>query len=918
MGFSVLHPWVLLVLLPAAYAVYRWTRDERRLHGARKRAVAVLRSLLFLLLTLAVAGTAFSAPVTRQGVVFVIDESKSIDSPKEAVSFLRNAVESKKPDDGYAVLGVGERPAVEYPFTEQVRSNLELSGVPNPNYTNLASGLRLAEGLIQPGYRPRVVLLSDGEQNAGDAAAEAAFLNRRGVRVDVAPLKREVGREVLVRSASTPSMLYQGETFSLKTTLESTVETTAELRVYEDNRPISTQTVSLQKGENQFSLPLQSEQPGFHRYKVEVQSPDDTISANNTAYGFGEVAGRPSVLILEGKPGDAKWLSSALQASGLPYVVRPGTSAPDTLEDIRRYAAVVLANVSGTDLPERVQQQLEIAVRDFGVGLMMTGGDDSFGLGGYFGSPVEKALPVYMDIRSQKEIPSLGLVLVIDHSGSMSGQKMELAKEAARRAAQMLTPQDTLGVLAFDSAPFWVVQPTHVDDVKGIQDKVSMIQASGGTEIYPALASALDALRNVQAKRKHIILLTDGQSPNGGYDALTGLMNDNHITMSTVAVGQDADQNLLKSLAEKAKGRFYSTTDSQNVPMIFSKETAMAGKTYIQDQPFTPAVGDAGELAPLFAQGLPSINAHVATTAKETANTVLANPAGEPLLVRWQYGLGRAVAWTSDARGVWANQWADWDGSSAFWNQLLTWLLPQYQAGDLDVHTGISGASGQIEVQMKQPLASGASLAAKVIGPDLTEQDVPLTLQAPGKYGSSFSAASPGTYMVTVNEQGGSQVLHSQTTGVSVPYSPEYSLPKNGTDTLQRIAVAGGGEVLDAPEDVFRDNLPPNWQRRDLSLTLMWLAALLWPFDIALRRVSLNLRLRRRNVQPATASEKKTSSLPRKPVRAETTAPPPKTVSHSAPAPTPTSAVEKPAAEPAQPASNPDTISKLLEKKRKK
>ncbi|PWK12831.1 putative glutamine amidotransferase [Tumebacillus permanentifrigoris] len=920
-----MYPWVLLALLPAGYAVYRWYRDERRLHGARKKTVAILRSLLFLSLTLAVAGTAWLAPVTQQAAVFVIDESKSIDSPREAVSFLRTAVESKQADDGYAVVGLGERPAVEYPLTQAVRTNLELSGVSNPNYTNLASGLRLAEGLVQPGYRPRVILLSDGEQNAGDAVAEAAFLKQRGVLVDVAALKRDVGREVLIRSASTPTTLYEGESFSLKTTLESTVDTTAELNIYEDNSLVSTQSVSLQKGDNSFALPLKSEQPGFHRYRVEVQSADDTVAANNTAFSFGEVAGRPAMLVLEGQPGDAKWLTSALQASGLAYEVKPGRTAPDRLEDLRRYAAIVLANVSGVDLPEQVQQQIEIAVRDFGVGLMMTGGQDAFGLGGYFGTPVEKALPVYMDIRSQKEIPSLGLMLVIDHSGSMQGQKMELAKEAARRAAQMLTPQDTLGVLAFDSSPYWVVEPKHVNDVKDIQNQVSSIQASGGTDIYPALVAAFDRMKTVQAKRKHIILLTDGQAPNGDYDGLTKRMRDQNVTMSTVAVGQDADQNLLRGLAEKAKGRFYNTTDSQNVPQIFSKETALAGKTYIQDAPFTPAIGVAADLAPLFAGGLPQINAQIATTAKETADTMLANPSGEPLLVRWQYGLGRAVAWTSDAKGVWSNQWAAWEGSSAFWNQLMTWLLPQYHAGDLDVRSGISGAQGQVEVQVKQPLASGAVLKAKVIGTDLSEQEVPLLLQAPGRYTGNFSSATPGTYMVTVNEQAGDVVLHTSTTGVSVPYSPEYSLPKNGLDTLQRIAEAGGGEVLESAEDVFRDNLPSKWQYRDLSLWFLLVAALLWPFDTALRRVSITWKWKlwkRPQTAGAAASVPAISSLVAK-VRerkrgsgAEPRETRVGTPQSSAIAPTNSTTTTPPPPQTSPPDS--ETISKLLAKKRRK
>ncbi|HEU4964597.1 MAG TPA: VWA domain-containing protein [Bacilli bacterium] len=839
MGIDFAHPWWLLALLPAAYAIYWWYKDERRLQGARKKSVAVLRSLLFLLLVLAVAGAQFKAPLAHQQAIFVVDESKSVADDKQAVAWLQDAIRDKRPEDGYAILGLGEKPAVEYPMSTDNSPNLEFGLVQNPNFTNLAGGLRLAEGLAEPGYNPRVILLSDGEQNIGDAAREAAYLKDRGVRVDVVKLTRHSGSEVLIDSATVPSTLYQGETFNLDAVLQSTVATAAQLRVYEDNELVSTTPVDLKKGETRLALPLEAKDAGFHRYRVEVQAGQDTLSANNTAYAYGEVSGRPTALIVEGQTGEAKWLTQALNASGFPYEVRTPGTMPGQLEDLRRYAVIVLANASGTDVPEQTQQAVESAVRDFGIGLMMTGGDNSFGLGGYFNTPIEKALPVYMDIRNQEKIPSLGLLLVIDRSGSMSGDKIELAKEAARRSTKMLSPQDTLGVLAFDSAPWWVIEPTQVSDPEAMQEQISGIRAEGGTNIFPAVSDAFDRLKDVKTKRKHIILLTDGQSPNGDYEGLTELMRKEGITMSTVAVGNDADTALLQRLADLAKGRFYQTTDSQNVPQIFSKETALAGKTYIEDNPFTPAIGQAKEMLPLFEQGLPAINAQIATTAKETADTVLANPSGEPLLVRWQYGLGRAVAWTSDAKGVWSNQWAAWERSAAFWNQLMTWLLPQYRTTSLDLSANTAAGQGSLEVNLKQPLASGAVLKAEVIGSDLSREEVPLLLKAPGQYTGNFAAAKPGTYMISVQEQQGGQAVRAASTGLAVPYSPEYALAQNGDATLQAIAQAGGGVVLDDTEAAFADNLPAKWQSRDISLLLLLLAAILWPLDIALRRVRI-------------------------------------------------------------------------------
>jgi Ca-activated chloride channel homolog len=846
-GFQFDHPWWLLALVPAGLAVWWWYRDERRLQGARKRTEAVLRSLCFLLLILALAGTSWRMPVDRQETLFVVDESKSITSPKAAAEWIRQAVEQKRPGDAFAVVGTGEKPAVEYPLLTDGAVDISLGNVPNQNFTNLAGGLRLAQGLTDSGYKPRVVLLSDGEQNIGDAVAEAAAMQKRGVRVDVAPLKQEPGPEVLVRSASVPSTLYEGETFHLNTVLESTVATAAELRVYEENRPVATTQVQVSKGETRLSLPLKAEQPGFHRYRVEIQPAQDTVANNNTAYAYGDVSGRPKVLIVEGKPGEAAWLTNALTASGLAYETKLATTMPSELEDLRRYAVIVLADASGTDVPAKAQDAIEVAVRDFGVGLLMTGGPDSFGLGGYFDTPVEKALPVYMDIRNKQQLPSLGLLLVIDHSGSMGGQKMEVAKEAARRATAMLKEQDTLGVLAFDDSPWWVVPPEHVTDAKKVQTQISGIHADGGTSIYPALEEAFAKMDDVEAKRKHIILLTDGQSPEGDYDGLTARMRDKGVTMTTVAVGSDADQGLLQRLAEAAKGRFYAATDAGNVPQIFTKETALAGKTFIRDQPFTPQIGRAGDLQALFAGGLPPIHAMIATTAKETADVVLAHPEGEPLLARWQYGLGRAAAWTSDAKGSWANQWASWQGSAAFWNQLMTWLLPQYPKSGLNLQAAVSAGTGQLDVQLGEGVAAGAVVKADVIAADLTHQEVSLHLQAPGRYGGTFDADRPGTYLVAVRQEQGGRVLATATAGVSVSYSPEYALPKGGAALLEAVARAGGGEVLTDPAAAYADNLPARWARHDLSWWLLLLVACIWPFDIALRRVVLTIpaRLRR-------------------------------------------------------------------------
>jgi Mg-chelatase subunit ChlD len=920
-GVDFLHPWYLLALLPAGCAIWWWYREERRLEGVRKKAVAVLRSLLFLFLILAVAGTSLKSPVNKLQTVFVVDESKSIDTPGQAVQWIQDALLSKKPEDGWALLGAGEKPSVEYPFSDKSPAAIELGGVKNPNFTNLAGGLRLSEGLLDSGYRPRVVLLSDGEQNVGDAIAEAAMLKERGIRVDVVPLKRTVGTEVLVHSVNVPANLYQGEQFAMNAVVDSTVATEAQVRVYEDDQVVATTSVSVQKGETRISIPLSAKKEGFHRYRVELQSDDDTITANNTAYAFGEVAGRPQVLIVEGKADDSQWLSQALKASGMSHEIVPVSKMPDTLEKLRRYAVLVLANVPATEMPEPTQKAIETAVRDLGMGLLMTGGQDSFGLGGYFETPVEKALPVYMDLRNKKETPSLGLMLVIDRSGSMEIQKMEIAKEGARRAAAMLGSQDTLGVVAFDSFPWWVVDPAKVTDKQAVQDKISSIHSGGGTDIYPSLADAFEKLKTVEAKRKHIILLTDGRSAMGDYPGLIAKMKEQGITLSTVGVGADTDVSLLEYLAKEGGGRFYLTTNSSNVPQIFTKETAMAGKTYILDQPFLPEVGRLDELRPLVEKGLPRMGAMIATTAKETADVLLSHPGeGEPLLARWQYGLGRSVAWTSDAKGVWANEWAAWSGSSPFWNQLLTWMLPQYQNSNMDLRAGVTAGQGQLQVKLKSRTATGSTLKAQVIDEEMNVQEVPLLLKSPGEYTGTYAASRPGTYMVKVVEEQNGKPIGAASTGVSVSYSPEYQLPKAGDDLLAQIAAAGGGEVLSDPSDAFADNLPSRWAGSDLSLFFLLLTACIWPFDVALRRLNLSFgflsgRFRVRTESMRVMGVGHVSGVLQK-VKAH--AIPPAQPLQKGVSATSSNSSSAPLATPAKPAQDDNTISRLLDKKRKR
>ena len=325
-----------------------------------------------------------------------------------------------------------------------------------------------------------------------------------------------------------------------------------------------------------------------------------------------------------------------------------------------------------TALTTRQMNILRTYVQDLGGGLIMLGGDQSFGLGGYYKTTIEEILPVRSDFEKEKEKPSLAMMLVIDKSGSMGGQKIEMAKDAAKAAVELLGPKDKVGVIAFDGDFWWLAEMQPASNKRQILDKISAIEAGGGTTMGPPMEAAYEALQATPAKLKHVIMLTDGISAPGDFEGIAQNMAQAKITCSTVAVGDDCDFKLLEEIARIGNGRYYHTDDPANVPQIFAKETVTASKSAINEQPFTPLVLRPSQvLADIEFDDAPFLLGYVMTRPKPTSELILATEKGDPLLSWWRYGLGMTVAFTSDAKSRWAAEWLSWPGYSKFWAQVV-------------------------------------------------------------------------------------------------------------------------------------------------------------------------------------------------------------------------------------------------------
>lgn len=937
--FEHLIALLLLLFLPA-YLWWVW-RTLHRLQGARKKVVMTLRAAVLLLLVMALAGTQLFTSSNRKSLVFAVDRSDSVKGEAAESQWIRDAVSARTSEqDEAGVVSLALQAAIEKPVDARGMDGFEFTAKSNPQFSNVASGLQLASGLLAKGNGGRIVVMSDGEENVGDMLRQGKLLRDRGIQVDVVPLVGKERIDAAVEAVRVPEKLYQAEAYTIEVVIRSTYSGPAQLRVFEDNREMTAQSLELSKGENRFAVQSLAKEPGFHRYRAEVYMEGDELSANNTDYAFSKVQGPPKVLIVEGKVGISQNVEGALQASLIPYeTIQPELLSNDFVT-YTGFESIILNNVAATQISQLKMEMIEAVVRDYGVGLVMLGGDNSYGLGGYFKTPIERALPVYMDLRGKREIPSLGIVLVMDKSGSMSGEKMKLAQEAASRTVDLLRDKDTLGVLGFDSSPNWYVEPQKLSQKQDVIQKINAIPADGGTEIYTAVEEAFTKLSEVDAQRKHMILLTDGQSATTqSYEALTADMQKQNITMSTVAIGTDADQALLSKLAELAKGRYYAAVDQTTIPAIFSREAVLISRTYVVNQPFVPAVTGGSDWAGLLGGGLPQLRGYIATTPKEAAEVVLSSSEPDPVLARWQYGSGRSVAWTSDVTGAWSANWVTWPSFGPLLTRMVKWTFPQFQSSPLELKGHLSGDELTLQAkvgdaELDSSIGQG-ELRATVTDEAMGTNEVTFTSTAPGDYSAQLSVDKSGVYLAKTellapaSEQDGAEkrVIGSSTTGFVIPYSPEYRITDgSGLSKLQQLAELTGGRMLslEHPEDAFAFDSAAQKRYTPISEYLLMAALALLLMDIAARRITLPpglwaraLRWRAAPAGPPSPEMPLARLRERKQLaehklqrerRAAGGAPP------AAPRP------EQPASQPAPPAASdtaPDSMSRLLEAKRR-
>jgi len=472
---------------------------------------------------------------------------------------------------------------------------------------------------------------------------------------------------------------------------------------------------------------------------------------------------------------------------------------------------------------------------------MMLGGENSYGLGGYYRTPIEEILPVSLDVDKKQDQPSLALALVIDKSGSMSGSKIELAKSAANASVELLSKEDEIGVITFDGSYHWVVPLQARRDPRDITETILTIQAGGGTSIYPALEQAYQALSRSRARLKHVILMTDGQSNDGDYASLCSRMAQEKITVSTVAIGTDAAFDLLRNIAEWGAGRFYVSEDAANVPQIFTKETMTVSRSSLVEEPFRPKVArTASMIRGIDWEKAPLLLGYNVTKPKATSEVILVSDLGEPILASWRYGLGKVGAFTSDAKNHWASEWLEWGGYQKFWSQVTRGFMKT--DSEQSFQPVLLASNDGVGVAMDSVRADGSfenklSTTVQVVDPLGQSQTVPVVEPAPGRYEAKFNPQTLGGYLVQItqrDEKG--DVVHQATMSYVNNYPQEFLRTDPDQDYMQKLAQAGEGRFSPHPAEIFAPEGPGINVRVDLTNGFLIAALLLFPLDILLRR----------------------------------------------------------------------------------
>ncbi len=887
--------WGSLIAIPLALLGWRWFAA---MSGARRATTLLARAVLLAILSAMLAGLSSVRRTQDFAVVAVVDVSDSVRTFARGGSggggeyldrvrgFLEKASAKRTADDLLGLVAFdGRALAIATPSRGGVLERpLDVRAGEG---TDIGGAIRLARSLLPPDASGRLVLISDGNQTSGDAIAaaqETAGWSRegalgRGMAIDVVAVNYDIASEVVVEGVDSPQNAPAGATVPVRVSLSATSRASGVLRltregesvavgVGEDGEPVFSRRVEFGPGRHLEVLDVRLPSGRVHRLSA-VFEPDaagdgsfvgDTLTQNNTGEAFTITPGGGEVLILDGVGGGAMGgagatLARTLEEGGLSVTMRPAEGLPEDLLALQAYDLILTQNVPAEALSPEAHARLVAYVREMGGGVLMVGGPDALGAGGWKGTSVEAILPVRLDLPERLVSPEAATIFVIDNSGSMGWNaagtgrsKQEIANEATALAISRLDRSDLLGLITFNNEYEVRIALSPNRDPEKNAEVARGIGTGGGTFIGPALDEAFRQIRGVDAKVKHIIVVTDGRSR--GRETLAtqaAIIAQQGIKVSTIAVGEDADTDVMRAMAEQGKGTYYNAYNANALPRIFLKAVRVVRSPQIRESPFTPRLGATSSALTQGLGAIPELNGLVLTQARgePTITTALVTPQGEPVFAYWNVELGRVGVFTSDAHR-WAESWLSWPGYASFWTQTARALARPAGGRGLTGTSRIEGGVMRVRVEASdeggRPM-DGLEMPGTVYGPSGKGTAVELAQVGPGVYEATAAVSESGTFVAVVRPKRGGRLLTPVLAGALAPKGNELRTLRSNEGLMHRIAAITGGRRLDMASPEAAGLFDRSGVTPQEAVTLLWRTLCIWAIvmlllDIATRRIA--------------------------------------------------------------------------------
>ena len=823
-AFRRIWPYLLL----AALIILMGERflARRNLPGSGRRGRGELLITAAAVVLLAAAAFNPRAPLgrTRLSVVYLLDTSKSIlPAVREAgMDWIRETSGSAGGADESSLIAFGKDSVTSSPPAPRLLND-DIEILPDGDGTNAEKAVRRALTLLPPDGDRRIILLSDGNETDGDLHEFLGKVGGEGLRIDCLPLVNEASsNELMINSITGPEEVSPNEKFRLTVEIKSLFASEGKLVFYVDGEYFGEDDLDVKEGSSQYVYSLSLRRPGYHIIEAVLESDYDYFSRNNRYQKIISAKGNYPILYIHGDERPSGSIMSLLGAQGWETDVLGAGDFPETLARLLSYEAVILDNVSSLSLTYSEMELLRRAV-SAGTGVLASGGDSSFGLGGYYKTPLESFLPVDVDIASSMELPETVILMLIDKSGTMRESagtdddgrarlKIDLARQAVISAAEVLEESHQAAILSFDAEWEWITPFLGAGELETIKQYMNKLAPGGGTLLYPALEEALRALSEHPAAVKHLLILSDGYTDQRDFESIAADFRAEGITISTVAVGENSDRTLMENLARWGQGRFYFAADIQSVPAIFAEESLKASRKLTVEETFFPAaVSNHPVLDGIDTAMIPPLNGFLLTYLKPEAEVLLEGTGGNPLLAVKQYGLGRTAAFTSSLDSPWTEEWGGWEDYPRLFSQLIRWIAADHPGSGITFSVMRDGDRGLVRADAStgDAFLNGLNLGAQIITPGLDEQIIRLGQTAPGRYEGSFSAENAGNYFVTLIDPE-EEKAGAESRVLTVPYADEFRKIRHSESYLEKAAEITGGSLLSLDEIPGQDYFTPD------------------------------------------------------------------------------------------------------------